>query len=74
MRSIPDYSVVFGMPATIIRQYDPETRAWRMGQVRGAGAVDSKNTVKLSSANREAELVEQSYSTANVVGPETEMT
>jgi acetyltransferase-like isoleucine patch superfamily enzyme len=41
MRSIPDYSVVFGMPATIIRQYDPETRAWRMGQRRGAGAVPS---------------------------------
>ena len=30
-RSIPDYSVVFGSPATIIRHYDPETRAWRMG-------------------------------------------
>ncbi len=30
-RSIPDYSVVFGSPATIIRQYDPETRTWRMG-------------------------------------------
>ena len=30
-RSIPDYCVVFGSPATIIRQYDPETRAWRMG-------------------------------------------
>ena len=30
-RSIPDYSVVFGSPATIIRQYDPGTRAWRMG-------------------------------------------
>jgi len=30
-RSVPDYSVVFGSPATIIRQYDPETRAWRMG-------------------------------------------
>lgn len=31
MRSIPDYSVVFGSPATIIKQYDPETRAWRLG-------------------------------------------
>ena len=31
MRSIPDYSVVFGSPATIIRQYDPETRAWLVG-------------------------------------------
>ena len=30
-RSIPDYSVVFGSPATIIKQYDPETRAWRIG-------------------------------------------
>ncbi len=33
-RSIPDYSVVFGSPATIIRQYDPETRAWRVGPKR----------------------------------------
>jgi lipopolysaccharide O-acetyltransferase len=33
-RSIPDYSVVFGSPATIIKQYDPETRAWRMGPKR----------------------------------------
>ena len=31
-RSIPDYSVVVGMPARIIRQYDPETRAWRIGR------------------------------------------
>jgi acetyltransferase-like isoleucine patch superfamily enzyme len=36
MRSIPDYSVVFGSPATIIRQYDPATGVWRMGQVIGA--------------------------------------
>ena len=34
MGSIPDYSVVFGSPATIIRQYDPESRAWRIGPVR----------------------------------------
>ena len=31
MGSIPDYSVVFGSPAVIIRQYDPETRTWRIG-------------------------------------------
>jgi acetyltransferase-like isoleucine patch superfamily enzyme len=31
MRSIPDYSVVAGYPATIIRQYDLEKRVWRMG-------------------------------------------
>ena len=30
-RSIPDYSVVFGSPATIIRQYDPQKGAWRIG-------------------------------------------
>jgi acetyltransferase-like isoleucine patch superfamily enzyme len=43
-RSIPDYSVVFGMPAMIIRQYDSQARAWRMGQVRGAGATNTDNT------------------------------
>jgi acetyltransferase-like isoleucine patch superfamily enzyme len=37
-RSIPDYSVVFGSPAMIIRQYDPETRAWRMGSKGNRGA------------------------------------
>ena len=31
IRSIPDYSVVLGSPATIIRQYDPQTRTWRLG-------------------------------------------
>jgi acetyltransferase-like isoleucine patch superfamily enzyme len=33
-RSIPDYSVVWGNPATIIRQYDPETRAWHIGPTK----------------------------------------
>jgi acetyltransferase-like isoleucine patch superfamily enzyme len=55
-RSIPDYSVVFGMPATVIRQYDPQTRVWRMGQVRGVGAADRENTVPFSPVGREAEL------------------
>jgi len=32
MRSIPDYSVVAGYPATIIRQFDPQTGKWRMGR------------------------------------------
>ncbi len=31
MRSIPDYSVVAGYPATIIKRYDPEARMWRIG-------------------------------------------
>jgi acetyltransferase-like isoleucine patch superfamily enzyme len=38
MRSIPDYSVVAGYPATIIRQYDLEKRAWRMGGSEGKAA------------------------------------
>jgi acetyltransferase-like isoleucine patch superfamily enzyme len=33
-RSIPDYCLIWGNPATIIRQYDPETRAWRMGPTK----------------------------------------
>jgi acetyltransferase-like isoleucine patch superfamily enzyme len=42
-RSIPDYSVVFGSPATIIKQYDPETRTWRIGpnQNRTARAIEA---------------------------------
>jgi acetyltransferase-like isoleucine patch superfamily enzyme len=59
-RSIPDYSVVFGMPATIIRQYDPQARAWRMGQVRGLGAADRENIVEFNSMNSEAELMKSS--------------
>ena len=31
MRSIPDYSVVAGYPATIIKHYDPEVGQWRIG-------------------------------------------
>jgi acetyltransferase-like isoleucine patch superfamily enzyme len=58
-QSIPDYSVVFGMPATIIRQYDPETRAWRMGQVRRTGAANREKSLKFSSVSRDAELVEK---------------
>jgi acetyltransferase-like isoleucine patch superfamily enzyme len=33
-RSIPDYSLVAGLPARIIRQYDPEKKTWRMGRFR----------------------------------------
>lgn len=33
-RSIPDYSLVAGLPARIIRQYDPETKTWRIGRIR----------------------------------------
>lgn len=40
MRSIPDYSVVFGTPATIIRQYDPKMKAWRVGHVADVSQAD----------------------------------
>lgn len=30
-RSVPDYSLLWGNPATIIRQYDTETKAWHIG-------------------------------------------
>ncbi len=33
-RSIPDYSLVAGLPARIIRQYDPNTKTWRIGRNR----------------------------------------
>ena len=33
-QSIPDYSLAAGYPAKIIRQYDPETRAWHIGRRR----------------------------------------
>ena len=59
MRSIPDYSVVFGTPATIIRQYDPQTGAWRMGQARGLDAVTRENILKPTSVGDEAELLEK---------------
>jgi acetyltransferase-like isoleucine patch superfamily enzyme len=34
LASIPDYCVVFGSPARIIKQYDPEARAWHLGPNR----------------------------------------
>lgn len=59
-RSIPDCSVVFGSPATVIRQYDSTTRVWRMGHGRDAGVATREEILKSSSAGPEAELVEKS--------------
>lgn len=33
-RSIPDYSLVAGLPARVIRQFDPQTKTWRIGRTR----------------------------------------
>jgi acetyltransferase-like isoleucine patch superfamily enzyme len=38
-RSIPDYSLVVGLPARIVRQYDPETKTWRIGRIRASVPV-----------------------------------
>jgi acetyltransferase-like isoleucine patch superfamily enzyme len=48
MRSIPDYSVVTGNPATIIRQYDPERGAWRAGGREGKIERAAENTPPLN--------------------------
>jgi acetyltransferase-like isoleucine patch superfamily enzyme len=48
MRSIPDYSVVAGYPATIIRQYDPEKQAWRAGGMRPKAASNAANSLQFS--------------------------
>ena len=58
MRSIPDYSVVFGMPAAIIRQYDPRAGVWCMGPVRGVEAAGREN-IQFSSVDREAKVMEK---------------
>jgi acetyltransferase-like isoleucine patch superfamily enzyme len=58
-RSIPDYSVVFGTPATIIRQYDPEARVWRMGPVRRRSASDSGNNAMAAPGGTAEELMER---------------
>ena len=33
-QSIPDYSLVAGLPARVIRQYDTATKTWRIGRTR----------------------------------------
>jgi acetyltransferase-like isoleucine patch superfamily enzyme len=59
-RSIPDYCVVFGVPATVIRQYDPNKRSWRMGPVRASNVGEQPNAAKAEVVNRESEFVEKS--------------
>ncbi len=46
MRSIPDYSVAAGYPATIIRQYDPEKGAWRAGGRQSKAARETESGVR----------------------------
>jgi acetyltransferase-like isoleucine patch superfamily enzyme len=53
MRSIPDYSVVAGYPATIIKHYDPETQVWRIGW------KDSKSTRSAESARSRSSVAHE---------------
>jgi acetyltransferase-like isoleucine patch superfamily enzyme len=48
MRSIPDYSLVAGYPATIIKQYDPERGAWRAGGKSGRASQSAESTLQLN--------------------------
>lgn len=45
MRSIPDYSVVAGYPATIIRQFDPEKGIWRAGGRKDRAVSAAEETI-----------------------------
>ena len=51
MRSVPDYSVVAGYPATIIRQYDPEKGIWRAGGRKGTVISGAEDGVTVGSAS-----------------------
>jgi carbonic anhydrase/acetyltransferase-like protein (isoleucine patch superfamily) len=62
MRSIPPYSVVAGYPATIIRQYDPETGAWRVGRKGSGRARNTEGNVPLESMSHAGELIEKAQS------------
>jgi acetyltransferase-like isoleucine patch superfamily enzyme len=50
MRSIPDYSVVAGYPASIIRQYDPEKKRWRAGGRERKVADGAEDGLELGAA------------------------
>jgi acetyltransferase-like isoleucine patch superfamily enzyme len=50
MRSIPDYSVVAGYPATIIRQYDQEKGMWRAGGRKAAVPSSADENVEVTTA------------------------
>ena len=59
-RSIPDYSVVFGTPARVIRQYDLETRTWRIGSSEGRATQNDEGIAHLTCMGRSARPVDNS--------------
>jgi acetyltransferase-like isoleucine patch superfamily enzyme len=52
MRSIPDNSVAAGYPATIIRQYDPEKKAWRPGGRQTKAVRDTEDNSRVGAMAR----------------------
>jgi acetyltransferase-like isoleucine patch superfamily enzyme len=60
MRSIPDYSVVFGSPATVIKQYDPQKGVWRIGQNASRAVPRQGDAVDTKPTSLSTELVEKS--------------
>lgn len=52
MQSLPDYSVAFGIPAKIIRQYNPETETWSIGQLKNLGSMERDTSLKGASMHR----------------------
>ena len=60
LRSIPPYSVVSGIPAMIIRRYDPVRRAWCLGSKVSVAPQNSESAASFSSADRRAELMGKS--------------
>jgi acetyltransferase-like isoleucine patch superfamily enzyme len=44
MKSIPSYSVAFGIPARVIRHFDPVRGAWVVGAPQGAPSVSPEET------------------------------
>ena len=45
-RSAPPYSVLYGNPAKVIRQFDPAKQTWILGSVRSAEAKPEPESVK----------------------------
>jgi serine acetyltransferase len=46
LQSFPPYSVVFGNPARVIRQFDPAKNAWVIGSVQSKPTADATKKVK----------------------------
>jgi len=53
MQDIPDYSVAFGAPAKIIRQYEAKSKTWRVGRLKNEGLRDAEDMDRVASIRHE---------------------